>query len=93
MTQNVSVLKIIHSYAHSFSKKDWKVLNDILDFKSSSISDNIKINGTNCFELLVIADSFFFVGRQRYIHENIPDYTQSYMDLVPFNPYTIVFLF
>ena len=74
-------------------KKNWKVINGLMNRNPSSLPQNFLIDDNLVSSPSKIADSFnlFFTSKPEDIHKSIPASSRDYIDLVPRNSCSMFF--
>ena len=68
-------------------KRNWRILNGLLNKKKTSISEEFIIDNMDCSDPKTIADAFckYFIDHPKRLNENIRTSDNDYLDLVSFN--------
>ena len=76
-------------------RKNWRLLNSLLNKGNKSIPENFTINNETCTNPREIAEKFnsYFLEHPKNIHDGIPISNENYMELVPLNSGSMVFDF
>ena len=76
-------------------KRNWKVLNELLNKNKSNLSSDFVINGISTSDPGVICDEFcrHFTEHPIDVQTSLPLSLHSYMDLIPFNGQTMGFFY
>ena len=68
-------------------KRNWKLLNKLLGRKSNFSNNSFEVDGVSIDDEREICDHFnrFFINHPKEVHDSVPPYSNSYMDLLPSN--------
>ena len=76
-------------------KKNWKLLNKMMNKNVKGIPDEFIINGSSCADPQLVANAFntYFVDHPHQIHENIDESNGDYSNIISQNTNTMYFDF